>query len=123
MSAEPRDAPSSDEQADTDAITDAMLRASRLLVSLSLRSIAAVDESITLPQFRLLAVLDVGGSMNLATLAERLGVNPSVTTRMIDRLTAAGLVDRRVNPANRRDAGGEPALATNPHDARHVDWS
>src|SRR5690242_7166321 len=113
MPSEPRDMRADDNQADTDAITDAMLRASRLLVALSIRSIAAVDESITLPQFRLLSVLDVDGPSNLAALAQRLGVNPSVTTRMIDRLTSAGLVDRRVNPANRRvvvlsltDSGG-----------------
>lgn len=171
MSGEPRATRTDDDQADTDAITDAMLRASRLLVAISIRSIAAVDGSITLPQFRLLAVLDVDGPTNLAALAERLGVNPSVTTRMIDRLTGSGLVDRRVNPANRRvvvlsltdsgervvgrvmaerrrsiagivgrlsarhrdglvsalaafsDAGGEPVAGTNPHDARHVDWS
>ena len=46
---------------DTDAITDAMLTASRLLVAISATSIASVDEAITLPQFRLVVVLNNAG--------------------------------------------------------------
>ena len=34
------------------SITDALLTASRLLVAISARSIAQVDETITIPQFR-----------------------------------------------------------------------
>ena len=52
-----------------DAITDALLTASRLLVAISARSIARVDETITIPQFRTLVILSVRGSMNLKTLA------------------------------------------------------
>lgn len=90
-------------RADANAITDAVLRASRLLVAVSIRSIASVDESITLPQFRLLVVLDAEGPLKLVALAERLDVNPSVSTRMVDRLATAGLVDRQVNPSSRRE--------------------
>jgi DNA-binding MarR family transcriptional regulator len=86
-----------------DAVTDAVLAASRLLVGLSARSIASVDETITLPQFRLLVVLSTRGPMNLGMLAEHLDVNPSTATRMIDRLVTAGLVDRQVSPVSRRE--------------------
>jgi DNA-binding MarR family transcriptional regulator len=86
-----------------DTVTDAVLRASRLLVGLSARSIAAVDDSITLPQFRLLVVLSTRGPMKLSALAEHLDVKSSTTTRMIDRLVAAGLVDREINPISRRE--------------------
>jgi DNA-binding MarR family transcriptional regulator len=85
-----------------DTVTDAVLRASRLLVGLSARSIAAVDESITLPQFRVLVVLSTRGAMNLSALAEHLDVKPSTATRMIDRLVITGLVEREVNPISRR---------------------
>lgn len=88
---------------EVDAVTDAMLTASRLLVAVSAHSIASVDESITLPQFRLLVVLSSRGPLKLATLAEHLGVNPSTATRMIDRLIAANLVSRHVNPSSRRE--------------------
>jgi DNA-binding MarR family transcriptional regulator len=90
--------------ADTvDAITDALLTVSRLLVAMSARSIADVDESITIPQFRTLVILSSRGSMNLATLAGLLGVQPSTTGRMVDRLVSAGLIDRRPHPSSRRE--------------------
>jgi DNA-binding MarR family transcriptional regulator len=88
---------------DADAVTDAVLTASRLLVAVSARSIAAVDESITLAQFRLLVVLSTRDAVNLSMLADQLGVNPSTATRMIDRLIASGLVSRETNPATRRE--------------------
>jgi len=86
-----------------DAITDAMLTASRLLVAVSARSIAAVDESISIPQFRLLVVLSSRGQQKVTELAVALGVNPSTATRTLDRLIEAGLVDRQTNPRSRRE--------------------
>lgn len=89
---------------EVDAVTDAVLRVSRLLVSVSARSIAAVHESLSLPQFRLLVVLSTRGERKVSELAEALGVNPSTATRAVDRLIEAGLVDRRTNPRSRREA-------------------
>lgn len=94
------DAPDMD---DVDAVTRAVLTASRLLVAVSARSLAAVEDRVTLPQFRLLVVLHQRGSAKLVALAEQLGVNPSTAMRMSDRLIAAGLVDRQSNPGNRRE--------------------
>lgn len=88
---------------DVDAVTRAVLTASRLLVAVSARSLAAVEDRVTLPQFRLLVVLSTEGPAKLVVLAERLGVNPSTALRMMDRLIAAGLADRQVNPDNRRE--------------------
>ncbi|MFJ1546674.1 MarR family winged helix-turn-helix transcriptional regulator [Streptomyces sp. NPDC088246] len=86
-----------------DEVTRAVLTASRLLVAVSARSLAAVEDRVTLPQFRLLVVLSTNRNAKLVTLAERLGVNPSTAMRMLDRLIAAGLAEREVNPANRRE--------------------
>jgi DNA-binding MarR family transcriptional regulator len=86
-----------------DAITDALLTASRLLVAISARSIGQVDETITIPQFRTLVILSNHGQINLATLARLLGVQPSATGRMVDRLVAAGLIDRLPHPTSRRE--------------------
>jgi hypothetical protein len=44
-----------------DAITNALLTASRLLVAISARSIAHFDETITIPQFRALVILSARG--------------------------------------------------------------
>lgn len=89
--------------ADADELTGAVLTASRLLVAVSARSLAAVEETMTLPQFRAMVVLASRGPMKLVGLAEQLGVNPSTATRMADRLESAGMIDRRVNPDSRRE--------------------
>ncbi|MEV6610780.1 MarR family transcriptional regulator [Kutzneria sp. NPDC051319] len=89
--------------AGVDAVTDALLTASRLLVALSARSIAAVEDSITLPQFRLLVVLHTRGPLKHAVLAEHLGVTPSTTSRMVDRLVGVDMVRRDASPNSRRE--------------------
>lgn len=88
---------------DVDAVTRAVLSASRLLVAVSARSLAAVEERVTLPQFRMLVVLSTRGVTKLVVLADLLQVAPSTAMRMVDRLIAAGLADRRTNPDNRRE--------------------
>src|SRR5664279_1166388 len=82
-------------------IVDAVLASSRALVAVSARSIAGA-KGVTLPQFRMLVVLDAAPT-NLSGLAEALDVAPSTAMRMVDRLVAAGLVDRTVRPDNRRE--------------------
>ncbi|WP_371575990.1 MarR family winged helix-turn-helix transcriptional regulator [Streptomyces sp. NBC_01314] len=88
---------------DVDAVTRAVLTASRLLVAVSARSLAEVEERVTLPQFRMLVVLSTRGATKLVVLADLLQVAPSTAMRMVDRLIAAGLADRQVNPDNRRE--------------------
>ncbi|HZX07900.1 MarR family winged helix-turn-helix transcriptional regulator [Kribbella sp.] len=86
-----------------DEVVAAVLTASRVLVGVSARSLAQVEESVTLTQFRTLVVLDGHGPSRLNLLAERLDVTASTALRMVDRLIAAGLVDRRENARDRRE--------------------
>ncbi|QRP50080.1 MarR family winged helix-turn-helix transcriptional regulator [Amycolatopsis sp. FDAARGOS 1241] len=96
--------PSTDVPATTaDAVTDAVLTASRLLVAVSARSIAAAGDLITLPQFRVLVILHSRGTLNQAALAGLVGVTPSTTSRMVDRLVAVGMVARQDSPSSRRE--------------------
>lgn len=88
---------------DVDAVTDAVLTASRLLVAISARSLAAVEDTITLPQFRMLVVLHSRGALKHVTLADHLGVSPSTASRMVDRLVAVGAVTRQASPNSRRE--------------------
>ncbi|KOV65600.1 MarR family transcriptional regulator [Streptomyces sp. NRRL WC-3618] len=88
---------------DVDVVTREVLTASRLLVAVSARSLAEVEERVTLPQFRMLVVLSTRGATKLVTLADVLQVAPSTAMRMVDRLIAAGLADRQSNPDNRRE--------------------
>lgn len=89
--------------AGTDDLVGALLTASRVLVGVSARSLADVEESVTLSQFRTLVVLRAHGVSTLKRLAERLGVNASTTLRAVDRLVAAGLVERREGAPDRRE--------------------
>jgi DNA-binding MarR family transcriptional regulator len=89
--------------ADIDEMTSAMLTASRLLVAISARSLAAVEDTVTLPQFRLLVLLSSQGPSKLVTLATLLGVNPSTAMRMVDRLAPAELISKQANPQSGRE--------------------
>jgi DNA-binding MarR family transcriptional regulator len=88
---------------DPEQVVAALLTASRLLVAIAAKSLAAVEETLTLPQYRLLVVLDSRGPSSLAGLAEALEVNPSTALRMVERLTTAGMVEKAINPARRRE--------------------
>jgi DNA-binding MarR family transcriptional regulator len=80
----------------------ALLVASRAFVGLAARSLAAVHDEVTLPQFRALVVLVVRGPRRGTDIADELQVNRSTTTRMLDRLTRKGLVRRSRSADDRR---------------------
>ena len=86
-----------------DELVDAVLRASRALVAVAARSIAQVDDAVTLPQYRALVALAARGPQRVSDLAEELGVHPSSATRMCDRLVRTGFVDREVSAGSRRE--------------------
>ncbi len=92
-----------------DEVVSAVLRASRVLVSVAARSVAAVDHDVTLPQYRALVVLASRGPQRPSTLAEALGVHPSTITRLCDRLVTKKLVRRGESPVSRREVSIELA--------------
>lgn len=101
---EPDDHPNrQDAPEDLDQLVTALLTASRALVGVSARSVAEVEDTVTLSQFRTMVVLRAHGATRLNRLAARLGVNASTTLRTVERLIAAGLVDRRENAEDRRE--------------------
>jgi DNA-binding MarR family transcriptional regulator len=90
-------------QTSPEQVVDAVLRASRVLVSVAVRSLAAVEDEVTLPQYRLLVVVAGRGPQRPTALAELLAVHPSTITRLCDRLVAKRLVQRAESPTNRRE--------------------
>jgi DNA-binding MarR family transcriptional regulator len=100
-----------------DELVTTILTASRVLVGVSARSLAEVEDTVTLSQFRTLVVLRGHGQTRLNRLAERLGVGPSTALRAVDRLIAAGLVVRRENEVDRR----EVVIGLTPHGTDLVD--
>jgi len=86
-----------------DPVVDAVLRASRALVSITSASLSAVNEDVTLPQFRSLVVLATAGPQTVSALADRLAVHASTMTRMCNRLVSRGLVVRAPSAVDRRE--------------------
>jgi DNA-binding MarR family transcriptional regulator len=87
-----------------DDLVSALLTASQVLVGVAAMSVAAIEGTITLAQFRVLIVLDTRGESTMAGLATSLGVSSSTTLRLVERLLAAGLVARDDTMTSRRDA-------------------
>jgi DNA-binding MarR family transcriptional regulator len=66
------------------------------------RSIAIVEDNLTLVQYRALVLLATRGEQKPSDLAEALGVRPSTGTRLCDRLVAKGFVHRATSRESRR---------------------
>ena len=73
----------------------------RVLVGVALRSIEVPGEAVSLPQFRLLAVLADLGPTRSGRVARALDLEPSTITRLADRLVASGHVARQSDPLHR----------------------
>ncbi len=80
---------------------EALQAATRVLAGIALRSLGVLDGVITLPQFRMLAVLAELGRVRSARVARALGLDASTVTRLADRLVAAGHVERGSDPRHR----------------------
>ncbi|HEX5200081.1 MarR family winged helix-turn-helix transcriptional regulator [Paractinoplanes rhizophilus] len=83
-------------------VVGALLTVSRVFVAVAARSLAGLDEDVTLPQFRALVVLVTRGPQRIVDLAQELAVTSSTATRMCNRLVAKGLVARVSRPEDRR---------------------
>jgi DNA-binding MarR family transcriptional regulator len=75
--------------------------ATRVLAGVALRSLDVLDSAVTLPQFRLLAVLADLGPVPSGQAARTLGLDPSTVTRLADRMVSAGHVARGTAPQHR----------------------
>ncbi|WP_082983047.1 MarR family winged helix-turn-helix transcriptional regulator [Mycobacterium sp. 1423905.2] len=73
------------------------------MVGIAAASIAEVDDTVTVPQLRVLVMVDTRGPLNLAGVAAGLNVNPSNASRICDRLIKAGLLNRQESADDRRN--------------------
>lgn len=88
--------------AEQDELVDSVLRASRALVAVAARSLAAAEDEITLPQYRVLVLLASRGPHRALDLSDQLAVSQSTVTRMCDRLERKELITRDRPRDNRR---------------------
>jgi DNA-binding MarR family transcriptional regulator len=98
------------DRSDIDDATDAVLIASRALMGVVVRSLAIVEDDVTLVQYRALVVLASRGKQGGSELADALGVQPSTATRLCDRLVAKGFMRRETS----RQSGREITLTVTP---------
>src|SRR6478609_8607397 len=87
----------------TEPVVDAVVRASRALVGITVRALNSVSDEVTLPQLRTLVVVSLQGPQTVSALAERLDVHASTMTRMCNRLVTRGLVARTPSALDRRE--------------------
>jgi len=80
---------------------NALQAATRVLAGVALRSLDVLDGVITLPQFRMLAVLAELGRTRSSRVARALALDASTVTRLADRLVTAGHVTRGSDPRHR----------------------
>jgi len=75
----------------------------RYLASVVLFHLAAADAvGLGATDYQASSILDIDGPMTTGDLAHRLGLSTSATTRLVDRMEAAGYLRRRLDPADRR---------------------
>ena len=82
-------------------VVDVLQAATRMLAGVALRSMDALGAAVTLPQFRLLAVLAGLEPVPSGQAARALGLDPSTITRLADRMVAAGHIARGSDPQHR----------------------
>ena len=92
---------------DPDPVPDEILNeleaAARALVLVWGRSAERLRPKVSASQLRALIVVGRHTSINLMSLADELGSIPSVTSRLCDRLQAAGLLTRTTGVQDRRE--------------------
>jgi DNA-binding MarR family transcriptional regulator len=87
---------------DFDALVDDALYASRAFVALAVRTLSRSSASLTMPQHRALLELALRGPQSLSSMGSLLGMPPSGTSRLCDRLIRRGLMQKRQSPKSRR---------------------
>jgi DNA-binding MarR family transcriptional regulator len=82
------------------------------------RAMEEIGSAVPAAQLRALLIIDQAGNMNLNRLTRALDSTPSATSRLTDRMQAAGLLTRDRAAASRR----EIVLLTTESGKRLADW-
>lgn len=109
-----------------EALAARLEAATRGLLALSLQASAELPGRLSLTQLRALAETEKAGPCTLGALADTLLISTSSASRLVDRLVAAGVLDRRTSDLNRREvslrvtAAGQRLLRRHEAARRHV---
>ena len=86
----------------TEQVLEDLMRASRIFVAIAANALVGDDDELSLQQYRALALLASREAQRPADLARSLGVTPSTTTALCDRLVQKGMISRRRRGSDRR---------------------
>lgn len=79
----------------SEQVVEDLVRASRIFVAIAANSLVGQDgQQLSIQQYRALALLASEGHQRPADLARSLGVTPSTTTALCDRLVEKGMISR-----------------------------
>jgi DNA-binding MarR family transcriptional regulator len=84
-----------------EAAVETLQAATSVLAGVALRSLDVLAGAVTLPQFRVLAVLADLGCARSGQVARALGLEASTMTRFADRLVGSGYIERGGDPGHR----------------------
>ncbi|NES28050.1 MarR family transcriptional regulator [Micromonospora terminaliae] len=82
---------------------EALLPLVGAVVALAVRCLTGLEPELTLPQYRILQLLDSRGPRRVSEIAAELGVMRPAASRLCDRLQRHRLVERRSGLADRRE--------------------
>lgn len=80
---------------------DAVVEGTRVIGALIARTLVQLEPPVTMPQWRVL-VLAADDGCPVSAIADDLAIHPSNATRIVERLTSAGLVAKRRGTVDRR---------------------
>ena len=90
------------QDAPTEPVIVDLIRAARIFVAIAANSVDGEEGELSLQQYRALALLALREGQRPADLAKSLGVTPSTTTALCDRLVQKGMITRRRRGSDRR---------------------
>ena len=82
---------------------DVLMATLRMAMGISVQAAHAVGDDVSTVQLRALTLIARDPGCNLGRLARAMGVALSTASRLVERLVAGGLVDRRTSDTNRRE--------------------
>ena len=94
-----------------DVDVEPLMVASRTINAVIVKSLAAVDADLTVPQLRVMVILSRTASASLSEVAEQIGISPSNASRTCDQLVRRGLVVRTEDQDDRRRLSLAPSAA------------
>ena len=88
-----------------------LMVASRAVNAVIVKSLAAVDADLTVPQLRVMVILSRTTSVSLSEVAQKIGISASNASRTCDQLVRRGLVVRTEDQDDRRRLSLAPSAA------------